>query len=102
MGRPTSQGHGWLTTLFVLSTPILQEGTNDRLGPIDLAKAYDLVFITAEQRGRKVLIPKLYEEILVQISVPLSLGSFIDSTRLPAAPRHRATPSIRPHLSKQS
>jgi hypothetical protein len=91
-----------LTTLFLLSTPILQEGTNDQLGPIDLAKACDLVFITAEQRGRKVLIPKLYEEILMQISVPLPLGSFIDSTRLPAAPRHRATPCARPHLSKQS
>ena len=58
--------------------------------------------VPAEQRGQKELIPKLGEEILVQISVPLSRGSFIESTRLPAAPRQRATPSARPHLSQQS
>ena len=56
----------------------------------------------AEQRGQKELIPKLGEEILVQISVPLSRGSFIDPTCFPADPRHRATSSCRPHLSKQS
>jgi hypothetical protein len=48
-----------LATPLLLRNPRAQADTKDWLGLIRLAKACDLLGIPAEQRGQKVLIPKL-------------------------------------------